>query len=234
MVFQYDVLNDNLSETFGEVTWKYKIDELLDKLLDSLNELNNRNDLTVKTTDLLNELLKTLKIKDCTDCKGNTGRYNLDGLHGSINTIENILANLEKGQKWGNIMCCLNKELFEIDHKLNKKLLCENCKEKEIKKLTDKCGSKEIARFLYQCKLNANIYSHYYKFYNYIQWIPFDEYRNIEYLAKGVFGEVYKATWINSYYNHHEEKYKDQNVVLKRIHNNSSDDKITDILKEVK
>src|SRR5207244_3877405 len=90
LVFRYNVLNDDLSETFGEVTWKYKIDELLDKLLDSLNELINRNHLKVKTAELSNELLETSKIlENCTNCKGNTGKYNLDGLHGSINTIEN-------------------------------------------------------------------------------------------------------------------------------------------------
>src|SRR6266511_1128225 len=87
-------------------------------------------------------------------------------------------------------------------------------KKKKIKELTDKCGNKEIARFLYECELNARNYSH-------IRWIPFDEFRNIEYLAKGGFGEVHKATWIN----------KDE-VVLKRIYNSS--DKIVDILKEVK
>ena len=56
---------------------------------------------------------------------------------------------------------------------------------------------------------------------DYIRWIPFDEFKNIEYLAKGGFGEVHKATWIG-----------DQEVVLERIHN--SNDKIVDILKEVK
>ena len=61
------------------------------------------------------------------------------------------------------------------------------------------------------------------KYHNdYIQWIPFDEFKNIEYLAKGGFGEVHKATWIDG----------DQEVVLERIHN--SNDKIIDILKEVK
>ena len=54
---------------------------------------------------------------------------------------------------------------------------------------------------------------------NYIRWIPSDEFKNIEYLAKGDFGKVHKATW-------------DQEVVLERIHN--SNDKIVDILKEVK
>ena len=81
-----------------------------------------------------------------------------------------------------------------------------------------------MARFLYyQCKLNANNYNS-----EYIQSIPFDEFKNIKYLAKGGFGEVHKATWINGYY------YKDVDVVLKRIYNNSSDDKIIDILKEVR
>ena len=96
----------------------------------------------------------------------------------------------------------------------------------KIEKLTDKCGSEEIARSLYyQCKLNAEYY------YNeYIRWIPFDEFKNIEHLAKGGFGEVHKATWINDYY-YYYYYYK---VVLKRIYNNTSDDKIVDILKEVK
>ena len=62
-----------------------------------------------------------------------------------------------------------------------------------------------------------------------------DEFENIEYLAKGGFGEVHKATWINGDYHWYEMKYKDEEVVLKRIYNNnSSDDKIVDILKEVK
>ena len=67
----------------------------------------------------------------------------------------------------------------------------------------------------------------------YIRWIPFDKFRNVEYLAKGWFGEVHKATWINGYYDHYNKKYEDRKVVLKRIYN-SNDDKIVDILNEVK
>ena len=40
------------------------------------------------------------------------------------------------------------------------------------------------------------------------------------------------ATWIDSYYDYIEGKYKNRKVVLGRIHN--SNDKIVDILKEVK
>ena len=88
-----------------------------------------------------------------------------------------------------------------------------------------------MARFLYyECKLNANNYNE-----RYIRWIPFNEFKNIVYLAKGGFGEVHKATWINhGYYVWYEKEYKDIDVVLKRIYNSSSDDKIVDILKEVK
>ena len=67
----------------------------------------------------------------------------------------------------------------------------------------------------------------------YIQRIPFNEFKNIKYLAKGGFGEVHKATWFGYYYKD-RRKYKDRDVVLKRIYNNSSDDKIVDILNEVK
>ena len=60
----------------------------------------------------------------------------------------------------------------------------------------------------------------------YIRWIPFDKFKNIEYLAKGGF-EVHEATWFDG-----NQDYEDQEVVLERIHN--SNDKIVDILKEVK
>src|SRR5205807_9503307 len=166
-------------------------------------------------------LLETLKIiENCISCKNKK----IDGI--DLDKIKNCLAELE----W-NTIDELKKKLLEIDIRLNKEILCEGCKEKEIVKLTDKCGNEEIARFLYyDCKLNSK----YYYDDNYIRWIPFYEFKNIEYLAKGGFGEVHKATWINGDYDMAYEKYIDRDVVLKRIYNNSSDDKIVDILKEVK
>src|SRR5438128_2686705 len=83
-------------------------------------------------------------------------------------------------------------------------------------KLTNRYRNKEIAKFLYyQCKLNAEYYSDYI-----IRWIPFIEFKNIEYLAKGGFGEVHKATWIRyGCYNYYRKRYEDKDVVLKRIYN---------------
>ena len=79
-----------------------------------------------------------------------------------------------------------------------------------------------MARLLYQCKLNG-------KYGMYIRWIPFNEFGNIEYLAKGGFGEVSKAKWIANYDQYYP--YKELVVVLKRIYNSSNN--ILDILKEV-
>src|SRR2546429_552250 len=164
---------------------------LLNELQNTLNELINRNDLGVRTTELSNELLETTKIiENCTSCckDKKIDRNDLD-------KIKNRLAELEKEEqeivKW-RIIDDLNYKLFKINIRLNKEILCEGCKEKEIEKLTDKYGNEKIARFLYECKLNAK---HYYE--KYIRWIPFDEFKNIEYLAKGGFGEVHKATWFD-------------------------------------
>src|SRR6185369_12363262 len=177
--------------------------------------------LSDKTIELSNELLETIKIiENCTSCKDNTGKYDIDELHKSINKIESYIKKYKIG--------ILNRELFLINIKLNIAIICEGCKEIKIEKLTDKCGNEETARFLYyDCKLCELDYN------EYIQWIPFDELRNVKYLAKGGFGEVNKATWIDSYYDYDEEEYKDCDVVLKRLYN-SSDDKIVDILNEVK
>ena len=83
-----------------------------------------------------------------------------------------------------------------------------------------------MARFLYQFKLNSDKCD---KYIRYIRWIPFNEFGNIEYLAKGGFGEVSKAKWIANYIKYTE--YKEREVVLKRIYNSSNN--ILDILKEV-
>ena len=77
--------------------------------------------------------------------------------------------------------------------------------------------------YRYDCNLLENLLGVTLKYNDdYIRWIPFDKFKNIEYLAKSSFGEVHQATWID----------KDREVVLERIHN--SNDKIVNILKEVK
>ena len=54
------------------------------------------------------------------------------------------------------------------------------------------------------------------------EWIPFERFTNVEYLAKGGFGSIYKATWLLIRWNHGENKWKregETDVVLKSLHN---------------
>ena len=202
--------------------------KLINKLFDMLNELIYKNDLSAKSNDLSNELLETLKIlENCTRCKYILGKDHFKEFHESIDRIKDLSDKLEEeGQQRENIIHHLSNRLIKIDTELNNKVLCKDCKEKEIEKLTNKYGNEEIARFFHEGGLNA-------KYYDYIRWIPFNEFRNIEYLAKGGFGKVYKATWTN-YYDHFstDKKHKKRDVILKNIHN--SNNKVLDILKEVK
>src|SRR5439155_3153295 len=108
----------------------------------------------------------------------------------------------------------LDDKIIEIERGLNKKVLCEGCEEKKIEKLTDKCGNEEMARILYEHKVDPR------RNLRYMEWIPFNEFGSIEYLAKGGFGEVHKTNWTEGYF--------DNEVVLKRIYN--SGNKIVDIL----
>ena len=198
---------------------------MMSRLSNMLNELNDGNDLIVGITDLSNGLLGTLKkIENCTSCKDNIGKcyYNYSyGVYKSIRETKNYLVELEKGEKGKkekeDIIYDLNNQLIHIDDELNGKLLCEGCKEKKETELIEQCGNKEIAGFLHECRLKS-----YYK-RNYVRWIPFNRFRKIEYLTKGGFGEIHKATWTNLRY---------YDVVLKKLYKSSN--KILDILKEVK
>src|SRR5437660_1128905 len=91
------MLNDNLLENFGEITWKYKIDKLINKLFNILNKIINEEGhlTTVRTTNLSNDLSETLKlIENCASCS--LGKYDLDEFHKSVNEMENFLAELGK------------------------------------------------------------------------------------------------------------------------------------------
>ena len=195
---------------------KKKMDAI-NNLFNSLNELI-KSDINVRTTNLSNELLETLKLlKNCTSCNIKEIVY-FNKLHKLINEIESEKEEQKKKERIKN----LDDELINGDDGLNILVLCEGCKEKKIKKLINKCKNEEMARLLYQYKLNSSPYHSVY-----IQWIPFNEFENIKYLAKGGFGEVSKAKWIGNY--HHI--YKELDVALKRIYNSSNT--ILDILKEV-
>src|SRR2546430_1064256 len=100
---------------FSFEKWKYKIDEFINKLQNTLNnKLINENDLSVIITKPSNELLETLKIiENCTSCKDEK----IDG-----NELDKCLAKLEKEEQEEekeDIIHKLNNELKKIDFGLN-------------------------------------------------------------------------------------------------------------------
>ena len=79
-----------MSNTLNNLTNKV----LLNELQNTLNELINRNDLSIKTTELSNELLETTKIiENCTSCKD----IKING--NDLDEIKDCLAELEKEEQ---------------------------------------------------------------------------------------------------------------------------------------
>jgi serine/threonine protein kinase len=63
-----------------------------------------------------------------------------------------------------------------------------------------------------------------------LEWIPYNKFYDIEYIAKGGFGKVYKAKWIDGYI-HHWDTNENQNwkrfnsnefVALKSLNNSEN------------
>ena len=73
-----------------------------------------------------------------------------------------------------------------------------------------------------------------------IEWIEYDRFENVEYLAKGGFGTTYKAIWKDGYLNYIEndqlirrkDDVKGHPVALKCLHN--SQDITAEFLREVR
>ena len=72
-----------------------------------------------------------------------------------------------------------------------------------------------------------------------LEWIEYDRFENIEYLAKGGFGTTYKATWKDGYIRYWDSENNqwkrsggERKVALKCLHN--SQDITDEFLREVR
>src|SRR2546423_11490513 len=70
---------------------------------------------------------------------------------------------------------------------------CQSCNSKHFQQDFNKwtSGNKEIDKFIQKFQLNATCYE------EILEWIPYEKFSGIEYLAKGGFGTVHKAKWID-------------------------------------
>ena len=72
---------------------------------------------------------------------------------------------------------------------------CQSCNSKHFHQNFNNWTSDndDINKFIQNTQLSAN------RSVDVIEWIPYDRFYDIEYIAKGGFGKVYRANWIDGY-----------------------------------
>jgi hypothetical protein len=102
---------------------------------------------------------------------------------------------------------------------------CQPCNAKRFKDNFKNwtSGNKEVDEFIQQSQLDA-LHNK-----NYLEWIPFEKFQNITYIAEGGFSKIYLANWPDEHIQYwdieNQKWYKHKNYyryALKSL-NNSSD-----------
>ena len=100
---------------------------------------------------------------------------------------------------------------------------CKECDAKHFQQNFEKwsSGNVDIDKFIQDTQLSAN------NRFKVLEWIPYDRFYDIEYIAKGGFGKVYKANWIDGFINEWDNKnqnwkrYESNKFVALKSLNNS-------------
>ena len=100
---------------------------------------------------------------------------------------------------------------------------CKACNAKHFQQNFEKwsSGNVDIDKFIKDAQLSANNSD------KVLEWIPYDRFYDIEYIAKGGFGKVYKANWIDGFIwywnnkNQNWERFEPNRFVALKILNNS-------------
>ena len=101
---------------------------------------------------------------------------------------------------------------------------CQSCNSKRFQQNFKNwaSGNSDVDKLIQESQLNAKDKR------EFLEWIEYDRFENIEYIAKGGFGKVYKAIWKDGYIHNWDyktnqwERQGDMNVALKCL-NNSKD-----------
>src|SRR5947207_1696416 len=110
---------------------------------------------------------------------------------------------------------------------------CQPCNAKRFRENFENwtSGNKDIDELIQYSQINAT-----YPF-NCLEWVPFEKFQDVTYIAKGGFGKIYSANWPEGTIkfwdieNQQWNKGPDQKVALKSLDNSS--DISTDFLNEV-
>ena len=99
---------------------------------------------------------------------------------------------------------------------------CKTCNANHFQKNFENWTSDnvDIDKFIQEAQLSASYYR------KVIEWIPYDRFYDVKYIARGWFGKVYRANWIDGCIDKWDDKNqnwtrKDQNmfVILKSLNN---------------
>ena len=102
------------------------------------------------------------------------------------------------------------KKSFDVNHQV-----CHNCY--KAKSLYKPSGNKVINDFIRYVLDDINVAI--------MEFVPYDQFKDIEFIAEGGFSKIYKATWIdgsNKGWNNQKQSYvrtKSRTVVLKKLNN---------------
>ena len=132
------------------------------------------------------------------------------------------------------------KEAYGICGECNEpgtgKRWCQPCNTKRFKENFKNwtSGNKDIDKFIQQTQLNVNAV--YYQ--KYLEWIPFENFQDVTYIAKGGFSKVYSAVWPEGYVvnwdiENQEWERNNAKVALKSLDNSSniSSDFLNEVIK---
>ena len=111
---------------------------------------------------------------------------------------------------------CLNCYRYNTDYSW-----CQSC-DPQLLTVGWTSSDETIDEIIKSTQLEVTKYDNSY----YLQWIPYDELKNIEKIDEGDFATIYNATWVNGckYIDQlsKERIIKDRDVALKKLHNSQS------------
>ncbi|UZO25551.1 uncharacterized protein OCT59_017816 [Rhizophagus irregularis] len=156
--------------------------------------------------------------------KGNEAQISIESEFNNLNILDKDSNSMNIGHK--NCSYC-NKSLTE-------ELWCKECDPFMIIEGWSS-GNNEIDKLI-----KDTIYDARYKNRKFLEWVPFDKFKNINQIGEGGFSKVYSATWIDGpkiiykHFNKRWEKRKSEpiKVALKRL--NGSENMSAEYLNEIK
>ena len=152
--------------------------------------------------------------------------------------IESEFNNLNISDKDSNSVNTNYRNCSYCNKPFTKKLWCKECDPfRMIEGWTS--GNNDIDKFIKDTIYDVRNNNHNVFIYKYLEWVPFDRFKDIKQIGEGGFAKVYSATWIDGKASYTEQgdgswkkkEPKSMKVALKRL--NGSQNMSAEYLNEV-